>query len=108
MIGTCIVLDGWHQGHVVTLPIQPTIKLLRPEVHTDCACNPDSFETFIALPAEHIYKLTFLSLDHKWALYTTDGNPEHIVSSRDWVTRPGGWAKAAPIYFDCRNEKAWP
>lgn len=106
MIGTCIILDGWHQGHVVTLPIQPSIKLLRPKVTTDCNCG-DTFESYESQASVHEYKLTFLSLDHKWALYTTDGNPERIADRRDWVTKPGGWT-AAPLYFDCRHEKAWP
>lgn len=82
---TCIVLDGWHKGHVVQMPEElQEIVLLRPPVVTiDDCCDG---EIVNKVPSNrHHYKLAFTSIDGETALYTKDGSSKAIQANRDWV-----------------------
>lgn len=92
-----ILLDGICQGQVFqsgSLP--PGWKILKPQ---DLEYHTFGDGEFIpAMPSEVEYKRTFVSADGKWGLYTENGDPEALVSSRDWVKPKNSWIQARPLY----------
>lgn len=115
----CVVLDGWHRGHIVVIPsgAPPTLRLYRPKVVTWCACNIDQ----IAEPFTHDasvceYKVCMRSIDGQTAAYSEKGNSDALLKGRDWVQRNdvGILSKPAPLYWnttldvDCHDSQAWP
>lgn len=115
----CVVLDGWHKGHVVVFPgpAPPTIKLHRPKVVTWCSCNADNEpEPFINDPSADEYQLCLRGLDGEVSAYSVNGRSDALLNGRDWVQRSdvGILARPKPIYFDtvldvdCHDERAWP
>lgn len=104
----CIVINGWHKGHVVTLPsILPAIELPRPAVITFCDCDPADDEIFEVKPNKNTYLLAFRALDGKSAIYTVKGDSEPMVINRDWHTYSNDkpW-KDTPITVGCHDERA--
>jgi len=102
----CIVLDGWHKGHLVTLPEPPhSLSLIRPEVITiDYCCDGEEHRR---VPTnKHDYHLAFTSLDRKTALYTTDGS-SIAFDRRDWIVNIRGvqWAEQ-PIYVGMHDPRS--
>lgn len=105
----CIVINGWHKGHMVTLPTAlPTIRLPRPAVTTICDCDPGREpETFNAESNAGTYVLAFRALDGKSAIYTVKGDSEPMVSNRDWHTYKNDLPyKDTPIIVGCHDERA--
>lgn len=102
----CIVLDGWHKGHMVDLPEpRQVISLIRPRVITfdDCC---DGSEVADVSSNKHDYSLAFRSVDGEVALYSTDGKSKHIYNQRDWITTADGkWAEQ-PLYVGIHDPRA--
>jgi len=105
-MATLIVLDGWHAGHVYSMPVVRTLKLVRPRLVTVCECNPEHSHEFPSEPRAHEYQLCLLATDNSMALYSLSGKPDALVNGRTWIQRPGGWAGPAPLYVGCRDEHA--
>jgi hypothetical protein len=104
---TCIVIDGWHKGHMVIMPrILPVLELPRPVVTTFCECSIED-EVFKAGPSRDVYVLAFRAIDGKSAIYTVKGDSEPMVSNRDWHTYKNElpW-KDTPIIVGCHDERA--
>lgn len=103
----CIVIDGWHKGHMVILPrALPHLELPRPAVITYCDCNIED-EVWKAGPNTDMYTLAFTAVDGKSAIYTLKGDSESMVSNRDWHTYRNDlpW-KDTPITVGCHDEQA--
>lgn len=105
----CIVINGWHKGHMITLPqALPIIKLPRPKVVTVCDCS-DLYgeERFIAVPKIDTYMLAFGAVDGKGAIYTVKGDSEPMFSNRDWHTysNRSPW-KDTPLIVGCHDDRA--
>lgn len=103
----CIVIDGWHKGHMVVLPSAlPRLELPRPAVTTIDDCYEPS-EVFKAPAGNDMYTLAFRAIDGKSAIYTVKGNSEPMVSNRDWLTYPNDkpW-KDTPIVVGCHEHQA--
>lgn len=103
----CIVIDGWHKGHMVTLPqALPAIRLPRPAVTTICDCSEPE-DIFKVEPNIDTYMLAFGAVDGKSAIYTVKGDSEPMVSNRDWNTYPNDkpW-KDTPIVVGCHDDRA--
>ena len=81
----CIVLDGWHKGHVVDLPSPVhSLELYRPTVVTiDDCCDGDVVAE--APTNRHSYPLAACSVDRSTALYSTDGSLDSLWKNHDWI-----------------------
>lgn len=103
----CIVIDGWHKGHMVILPqMLSVLRLHRPAVTTICDCS-EFEETFKPAPSIDTYRLAFAAVDGKSAIYTVKGDSEPMVSNRDWHTYANDkpW-KDTPLYVNCHDDRA--
>lgn len=93
-----IVIDGFHKGHVVRLPYQPTIKLLKPMViMVDTCCvggemPPDD-------PQIVEYKECFQAVDGEVVLYSTTGSSPDIKGffPAEFSLLP--WGSNTTLYF---------
>lgn len=110
----CVVLDGWHKGHVVMLPdAPPTIRLYQPKVVTWCECS-ESLDATASDPTAREYKLAFRATDGEVACYSVKGDSGALLSGRDWIAGIRGLlASPKPLYWnevldvDCRDERAF-
>lgn len=91
------MLDGFCAGQVFShRDAPPEWKIAKP---INTGFYPTEFDGLLT-PDRVIYKRTFLSLDGKIALYTTDGNSEHIIDCRDWVVpSKESYKQKAPVYL---------
>lgn len=81
----CIVLDGWHKGHMIRLPNTPQeIHLLRPRTITiDDCCDG---EKVADIPkGQDTYILAMGSIDGDTALYSSDGSSKSMWENKRWV-----------------------
>ncbi len=105
-----IILNGYHAGeqHSLRSLIDP-LFLHKPKRFIECSCNEEEPSLHDLKEERQEYKLTFISKDRTWGLYTTTGDPREIVKSRDWVLdeKRQFIRNRDPIYIDCRDERAW-
>jgi hypothetical protein len=102
----CLVLDGFHKGHSVTVP-QPLqmLTLLKPVAITvDDCCGGDVVG--VDRDAKKTYMLAGYSVDRSIAFYSTDGSMESIFN-REWITmvKDHIWAEQ-PIYIGIHDPRA--
>lgn len=88
---TAIVLNGFHEGHVVrTSGYLPVLKLLKPTVTTiDYCCGGDEIDT--KGPEELEYKACFHAVDRNVVLYSVEGKSESILSMFPWENTYTKW-----------------
>lgn len=87
---TAIVLDGFHQGHVVRMEYSPTLKLLKPKVlRVDYCCGGDE----IGLEKDEIleYKECFHGVDRDVVLYSVNGKSLDILGMFPWERSKLPW-----------------
>jgi hypothetical protein len=105
----CIVIDGWHKGQVIEWrEPQPTIRLLKPKTVTLCDCDPNiSEERFESLAEQLEYKLAFIAIDRKVALYSVSGDSLKVFDSfiHRHYAKPFG--SDTVLEFGCHDERAW-
>lgn len=103
----CIVLDGWHKGSVHEFPIaNPEIYLIKPQRVTICDCSGEPIEHDFE-KEKAVYKLAAVDIQRECALYSVNGDLfDPLTKARDWTVKDP-MAKPRPIYFGCRDERAW-
>lgn len=102
----CIVLDGWHKGHMVTLPeVLPRLSLLKPKTITiDDCCDGDVVGVDRDLRKD--YYLAFVSIDRRVALYSIDGKPDSFFADRNWVVPADkNWVEQ-PLYVGIHDPRS--
>lgn len=105
-----IILNGYHQGEVHNVPrLVPSLCLMKPMRYTLCDCNDENPTTADFEESREEYKITFVSVDRTFGLYTTNGDPSEIIKSRDWVLdkKRQYYSGMKPIYIGCRDERAF-
>lgn len=97
---TCIMLDGYHAGKVVTInEIRSTFEFTVPARSIrgiDDGQMPDRIEV-----QRQRYKLAFFSADSERShlLYTTDGSPDHFFRG-DWIVNTDAYgARQHQVHF---------
>lgn len=104
----CLIIDGWHSGHLIEMPEPPPeLRLLRPSVNTTCSCNHEDEHITHSEPKEESYRAAFKSLDGKVVLYTPSGDSENILESRDWIVRRP-YSKGRAVEVECHDPRAFP
>lgn len=104
----CLVIDGYHKGHSVTVdrPLQ-RLSLLKPVTITiDYCCNDGDEVMGADRDVRKDYELAGYSVDREIAFYSTDGSMESLFN-RDWVQSIHGfqWAEQ-PIYVGMHDPRA--
>ena len=104
----CVVLDGFHKGHVVRLPYHPTIRLYKPKTQTvDFCCGGEDIGEL--KPDEILeYKECFRAADGMTVLYSVKGASMETVQS---MVGPGGtlyaerpWGKRTTLRLGFHGE----
>lgn len=104
----CLVIDGYHKGHTVTLD-QPLhrLSLLKPVTITVDTCCYEGDEVMgVDRDLRKDYTLAGYSVDRKIAFYSTDGSMESIFK-RDWIGHKDGprWTEQ-PIYVGMHDPRS--
>ena len=102
----CLVLDGFHKGHMVVLgePLNQ-LTLLKPRAITVDDCCDGSI-----VGADNDIKKSYImagySVDRTMAFYSTDGSMESLLK-RDWIAVESGirWHEQ-PIYVGIHDPRA--
>lgn len=104
---TAIILDGWHAQEVLRLPtVRQVVSLLKPPTITYCDCSPEYPETF-AVPNYRVdYKLLFVSVDRKTALYSQSGKSEDVLGWFAQASREHPYKVRETLVFGCHDPKA--
>jgi hypothetical protein len=93
-----IVIDGFHKGHVVRLPYQPTIKLLRRRtIMIDTCCGGD--EMFPSEQEILEYKECFRAVDGEVVLYSTTVSSPDIKGFFPAEYSLLSWTSNTTLYF---------
>lgn len=77
---TAIVIDGFHQGHIVRMiGYSPVLKLLEPKtIVVDYCCDESEYP----YPSNEIeYKACFHAVDKRVVLYSTTGESEAMLGN---------------------------
>lgn len=82
----CIVIDGWHKGHIIVMPNPGReLRLMRPRTITiDDCCDGEAVADI--KKGYETYQLAFGSIDQETALYSTDGGSKQFWEHRDWIS----------------------
>lgn len=104
----CLVLDGYHKGHCITVPTPlHELSLLKPVTITvDYCCNGGDEVMGVDRTQRKDYKLAGYSVDRSIAFYSTNGSMECLFD-RDWVAHKDGynWPEQ-PIYVGMHDPRA--
>lgn len=104
----CLVVDGYHKGHLVDLPnIVPVLRLPRPITRTICDDYDEAPDIYEVEAGVNDYVLAFKSVDGKMAIYSVDGSSKTLIDNRDFITYENGsrW-KDTPVIVGCHDERA--
>lgn len=104
----CIVLDGYHKGHMIRLPrVMQEIRLVRPRTITiDDCCDGEKVGDI--QKGYEFYKLAFGSIDGETALYTWNGGSRQLWNMREWIGYTKGyehWAEQK-LYVSIHDPRA--
>lgn len=101
---TAIVLDGFHEGHVVRLTAYlPVLRLLKPRITMiDYCCGGDEINT--TWPEELEYKACFHAVDKNVVLYSVEGKSEAILSMFPWQSTFTKWTSNTHLMMGYHNE----
>lgn len=104
----CLVIDGWHKGHSVTVdrPLQ-RLSLAKPKTITvDYCCNDGDEVMGVDRDLRKDYELAGYSVDRSIVFYSTDGSMESLFN-RDWIAHEDGFKwKEQPIYVGMHDPRA--
>lgn len=102
----CLVIDGFHKGHSVTVtsPLQQLVLLKPVTITIDNCCGSEVVG--IDQSPKKEYMLAGYSIDRSIAFYSTDGSMESLFK-RDWVAPSDGLAwHEQPIYIGIHDPRA--
>jgi hypothetical protein len=102
----CIIIDGWHKGHMIDMPeLRMIISLIRPPVVTidDCC---DGSEVANVPTGKVDYQLAFRSIDGDVALYSTNGKSSQIYEFRDWIMPVDSNWREQPLHVGIHDPRA--
>lgn len=88
----CLVLDGYHKGHCITVstPLYK-LSLLKPVTITAAVVYGYGDEVMgVDRTLRKDYKLAGYSVDRSVAFYSTNGSMECLFN-RDWVAHEDGY-----------------
>lgn len=103
----CLVIDGYHKGHTVTVdtPLD-RLSLLKPVTTTiDTCCNDGDEVMGVDRDLKKEYQLAGYSVDRTIAFYSTNGSMESLFN-RDWIQHQDGfqWIEQ-PIYVGMHDPR---
>ena len=104
----CLVIDGFHKGHSVTVdtPLQ-RLALMKPITTTvDFCCGEGDEVMGVDRDLRKEYQLAGYSVDRDIAFYSTDGSMNSLLQ-RDWISHRDGYDwKEQPIYVGMHDPRA--
>lgn len=104
----CLVIDGYHKGHTVTVaqPLQ-RLSLLKPKTITVDFCCHEGHEVMgVDKDLRKDYELAGYSVDRTIAFYSTNGSMEALFD-RDWIHAENGYKwPEQPIYVGMHDPRA--
>lgn len=102
----CIILDGFFQGTVVNHDGNPILRMAKPRTNTICDCNPEIRDEIIS--EERVLDYFLAAKGQDCFIYTLSGKLfDELTRHRDWVVEPEFHGRRSPIYFRCRDERAF-
>ncbi len=102
---TCIVLDGFHKGHVVRMPnYLPVLRLLKPRINRiDYCCHSDD-EGLIEEPEQLEYLACFHAVDQDVVLYSQKGKSLDILGMFPWEHSIFPWTHGTTLAMGYHGE----
>lgn len=98
-----VILDGFHQGHVVRMDYMPRVRLLKPSItRIDYCCGGDEIGTDRADEIE--YMECYRAVDRDIVLYSLSGKSRDIFNLFPWEHGGKPWTLNTTLKMGYHNE----